>query len=735
VVLEADIALGGTGGVREVKSGLAIPSDLNALPLDPDADVVPLPCGFGHVAGCGHDIVEAACGALGRGATVIGHDLHFVACEGRVLPDGGSQEDAAIAMDGVFEFELEVAVRLLAPEPRPTDLGVGGPVQPVATDEGAVLDAPLAAVHDDPTGEVASIEERDGVGGPCGLAAAATGGEQCQGGEEGPGSIHGGGVYPKSTRMASTGLDFRPAGLIFGLDVRSQGRLPVRLAMKPGRARRGGVGALAVGVPLLALVLFAQAPSEWPPSDWLGLVPARHRLGDVVGLVLMGVGFGFFRRRFWSADVRAGRSLNNGMVLLVAQALILRVTLEFLARMGPGAGGWAGEVWLWTPWFLTTGLAVILLGGPWGVLLSLSGAFFLQLMRDPGSVPVVGTILAGFVAVLLLRRSPTRARVLRAGAGSGAFLALVAGMDWALVGGLREGMPAALVPVLAPIMMGIASAFLVLALLPVVEWIMGELSDVSLTECGSDHPLLDELREQAPGTWHHTLNVADLSRKAAAAVGARALFCYTAALFHDVGKLKEPGVFAENITGVSPHDELDPRESARRIIGHVSHGLELARRHRLPHPFRDIIAEHHGSSIVRFFHAKALEQLPPGEDPEALREAFRYPGPPPATRESGIIALADMVEAATRSRPDLNPDELQTFVRGLIAQRVSEGELGECPLTLADVAEIERVFLSWLSARHHQRPVYPKAEVVEPLDGAPAPPEVRSAPTVAGTNS
>lgn len=463
-----------------------------------------------------------------------------------------------------------------------------------------------------------------------------------------------------------------------------------------------------MGLPLLVLVLFAQVPSAWPPEDWRHLLPGWHQTGEVVALILMAVGFALFRRRFWCGDARAGRSLNNGMVLLVAQGLILRVTLELLRQLGPGITGWGAEVWLWTPWFLTTGLAVILLGAPWGVLLSLSGAFLLQLLRDPGTLPLVGSLLGGFAAVLLLRRSPTRGRVLRAGAGSGLLLAMMAGVDGWLAGGFRETMPEALLPVLAPIGVGIASAFLLLALLPVVEWTMGELSDVSLTECGNDHPLLDELREQAPGTWHHTLNVADLSRKAAAAVEARALFCYTAALFHDIGKLKDPGVFAENITGVSPHDSLDPTESARRIIEHVSHGLELARRHRLPHPFRAIIAEHHGTSLVRFFHAKAVEQLPPGEDPETLREAFRYPGPPPSTRESGIIALADTVEAATRSRPDLQPDELQTFVRGLIAQRVSEGELGECPLTLADVAQIERVFLSWLLARQHQRPAYPK---------------------------
>jgi cyclic-di-AMP phosphodiesterase PgpH len=464
-------------------------------------------------------------------------------------------------------------------------------------------------------------------------------------------------------------------------------------------------------LPVVALLLFAESPSVWPPEGWRDCIPRQDRLGDVLSLGLMLVGFGVFRLRFWPwCDAREARSLRSAVLLIVAQALLLRVTKEVLAHLEAGGMGLWGEVWLWNPWFLTTGLAVILLGGRWGVVLSLTGAFFIQLLIAPGSLALVGSLLGSFSAVILLRRSPTRGRVLRAGSGSGGLLTGLAAMDWVLGGGVvLEVAPMELVSVLMPLFLGIASAFVLLALLPILEWGTGELSDVTLAECGSDHPLLDELRDQAPGTWHHTSNVADLSRKAAAAIGARALFCYTAALFHDIGKLKDPGVFAENITGPSPHDGLDPRESARRIIQHVADGLELARKHRLPLPFREIIAEHHGDSLVRFFHAKALENPLEGETPKQLDELFRYPGPPPSTRESGIISLADTVEAATRSCGPLSESELEAFVRKLIGQRVAEGELGDCPLSLAELDEVQRVFLSWLAARNHQRPVYPSA--------------------------
>jgi putative nucleotidyltransferase with HDIG domain len=256
----------------------------------------------------------------------------------------------------------------------------------------------------------------------------------------------------------------------------------------------------------------------------------------------------------------------------------------------------------------------------------------------------------------------------------------------------------------------------VLAVLPLLEWILGELSDVTLVEYGTDHALLDELRTNAPGTWNHSLNVADLSEKAAASVGARALFCKTSALYHDIGKLKEPELFAENNDGPSPHDTMNPHVSAERIIEHVSHGVELARKHRLPRAFRQIIAEHHGASVVRFFYAKACQPLPDGTKPEVNRALFCYPGPPPSTRESGIIALADIVEAASRSLPTKSDPDLRSFVRKLLADRISEGELAHCPLTLADLAKIEAAFVGWLKGRNHHRPPYPGA-AAEPVAG------------------
>jgi len=319
-------------------------------------------------------------------------------------------------------------------------------------------------------------------------------------------------------------------------------------------------------------------------------------------------------------------------------------------------------------------------------------------------------MVAALAGVLLLRRSPTRTRVLRAGTGAGFTLGAVAAVQYALQAKPLDAVSAA---ALLPICIGFLSAFLVLAILPVLEWMLGELSDVTLVEYGTDHRLLDQLRNEAPGTWNHSVNVADLSEKAAAEIGARALFCKTSALYHDVGKLKDPAIFAENNHGPSPHDQLDPLASAQKIKQHVTYGIELARKHHLPRAFREIIAEHHGISVVRFFYAKATKPRPDGSKPVVDRASFCYAGPPPSTRESGIIALADAVEAASRSLPLHQEAEIVALVRKLIADRISEGELAQCPLTLSDVARIESAFVSWLKARNHQRPLYP-ASLFEP---------------------
>jgi cyclic-di-AMP phosphodiesterase PgpH len=459
-----------------------------------------------------------------------------------------------------------------------------------------------------------------------------------------------------------------------------------------------------IGVLAIAVVLFLPANILDPSLTLIEKFEPRTFVA-LLAWFLAAAGFWAFKSRFWPSDHRECRQFCSAVYLLVLQAVLLRAVFEVVAAYHPLPLAWLPvDGWVWVPWFLIPGLTGILIGGRFGVLVCLTGALMLYLFADPGPWPTLGCLSAALAGILLLRRSPTRGRVLRAGTGTGGLLGIVAASHYALQGASLDAMAAA---VLVPLLIGLFSAFLVLAVLPVLEWILGELSDVTLVEYGTDHRLLDQLRTEAPGTWYHSLNVADLAEKAAAEVQARTLFCKTAALYHDIGKLKEPALFAENNDGPSPHDTLEPQDSAQKIIEHVSYGTELARKHRLPRAFREIIAEHHGISLVRFFYAKACQPLPDGSIPDVNRASFCYPGPAPSTRESGIIALADTIEAASRSLPLKSEKELRTFVRKLLADRIVEGELAQCPLTLADLAKIEVAFVGWLKGRNHSRPAYP----------------------------
>jgi hypothetical protein len=469
-------------------------------------------------------------------------------------------------------------------------------------------------------------------------------------------------------------------------------------------------------LPVATVILFCFEPlarDATGSADWR-IFPGIEQIEGVYGLAAGFLLLCAFQRLFWPRTEGESRGMRSAVMLILLEALVLRVAHDLGVLYGESQFPRA-EGWIRSPWFLAPALAVVLLGWRYGVLLSLSGVWMFALLARPGTLPLVGAVVGSMAAVLWLRRSTTRGRVLRAGVWSGALVAscVLLGELVAGAGDLARGLRTAGVA----LGVGFGSGILVLAFLPFVEWVLGELSDVSLTEYGTDHQLLDELRERAPGTWNHTINVADLARQAAAAVGARALFCHTAALFHDIGKLHRPEVFAENIDGPSPHDQLEPQESARLIIGHVSQGLELARKHRLPRPFRLIIEEHHGCSLVRYFHAKAVKLAGEGENLEALEGAFRYSGPSPSSKESGIISLADAVEAATRSMGDSTAGEIREVVRNLIAERVAEGEYGACPLTLAELGQIESTFQAWLTARCHKRPAYPQLEPMTAATG------------------
>ena len=225
------------------------------------------------------------------------------------------------------------------------------------------------------------------------------------------------------------------------------------------------------------------------------------------------------------------------------------------------------------------------------------------------------------------------------------------------------------------------------------------------------HPLLRQLLLKAPGTYHHTILVSNLAERAAEAIGADAFLTRVGAYYHDIGKTVRPYFFVENFADGenTPHAGLDPRTSAQIIISHVKDGLDLARKYRLPEPLQDFIREHHGAQTVTYF----LRQAQAEEGMENVDEAdFRYPGPDPRSKESAIMLLADVCEAAVRAERPATRDDLQKLVDRLIADRVQEGALDSSPLTFHELQVVQSVFLQVLQGIHHPRIQYPQPVVL-----------------------
>ncbi len=255
---------------------------------------------------------------------------------------------------------------------------------------------------------------------------------------------------------------------------------------------------------------------------------------------------------------------------------------------------------------------------------------------------------------------------------------------------------------------GLVGGVVALCLIPLAEWLFGYTTEMRLLELASlDHPLLRGLMLRAPGTYHHSIVTGSLVKAAAEAIGARALLATVAAYYHDVGKLSKPAYYIENQSdGRNRHDGLAPSMSGLILASHVKEGVELARRHRLGREIVDIVAQHHGTSPMRYFYDKARQSAKSGV--ESVDEAsFRYPGPKPQSREAALVLLADAVEAASRTLREPRPARIQGLVQNIINRTFADGQLDDCPLTLKDLHEIARSFTRILGAIYHQRIDYP----------------------------
>lgn len=243
-------------------------------------------------------------------------------------------------------------------------------------------------------------------------------------------------------------------------------------------------------------------------------------------------------------------------------------------------------------------------------------------------------------------------------------------------------------------------------LLFLLEKIFGFTSDVTLVELSNiNNSLLREMSEVAPGTFQHSLQMANLAAAAANKIGGKSQLVRTGALYHDIGKMVNPAFFTENQSGVNPHKSLSYEQSAQVIISHITDGLKLAEKHNLPKVIKDFISTHHGRGLTKYFYISYKNEHP---DEEVDQEKFRYPGPNPFTKEQAVLMMADSVEAASRSLPEYTEESISTLVDKIIDTQVSEGYFKECPITFKDIATVKALFKEKLKTMYHTRICYPE---------------------------
>lgn len=261
----------------------------------------------------------------------------------------------------------------------------------------------------------------------------------------------------------------------------------------------------------------------------------------------------------------------------------------------------------------------------------------------------------------------------------------------------------------------IACGVLAVGLMPLFETVFDVASDARLNELlNNNNPLIRRLMTEAPGTYHHSLLVASLAEAAAEEVGANALLVRVAACYHDVGKLRSPLCFKENQKhDRNIHDELDPYESAKRIIAHQQDGVTLLEKHKLPRDVIRIVGEHHGDSVMVYFYDKAKRMAPEGTTVD--EEAFRYPSHKPRSKESAILMLADCCEAAVRSMSNPTMQDIENKVREVITHKWDKrgSMLWDSPLTFTDIKAIEKSFIKTFAALNHERVEYPALEEID----------------------
>lgn len=344
-----------------------------------------------------------------------------------------------------------------------------------------------------------------------------------------------------------------------------------------------------------------------------------------------------------------------------------------------------------------------------GLLFSLILALIIGGLEGRDLISALAILLPASLSLFAVLRVRTRFQIMRSAALIFAGAALVILIDRTITLQFDETMVAAFG---YAAISALGTPLIALGLLMLVEPLFKVTSDLTLLELADlNRPLLKKLSLEAPGTYHHSIMVGNLAEAAAEKIQANPLLVRAGAYYHDVGKMNLRDYFVENQPDQGNiHDSIDPEESAQMLARHVTAGVEVADNFRVPEKIKEFICEHHGTSLMVYFYNKALELRPEGKVRE---EDFRYPGPKPQSKETGILMLADSAEAATRSIDDPSEENIRNIVREVIINKYRDGELDKCPLTMHDLGQVMEAFVPILQGMHHHRIRYPSREELE----------------------
>ncbi len=429
------------------------------------------------------------------------------------------------------------------------------------------------------------------------------------------------------------------------------------------------------------------------------------------------------------------RSVILATIVILVQLLLMMMWFSLWGRMGGKVG--VGHVLLAIPYLLGPMVASVLTGRERGVFVALVATLFGVALLPRECPPaivfnyLVVSLVGGVVSAALSSRVHKREQILYAGFATGAVVFVVAFS----LGALQESGLASLagkdfdfrwfsMELVTALGVNFIVAVLINGAMPLLERVFNISTPITWLEWADmNHPVLSKLSMNAPGTFHHSLMVQRLSEAAAEAVGADVTRAGVSALYHDIGKLRNPQYFAENISdqNLSPHNDMTPESSARVITAHVTDGVEIAQKYRLNRRIIDVIREHHGVSTAYFFYRKALdlyneekerfdEGLTDTCPDEVDKSVFTYKGPIPQSRESGIVSMADAVESAVRSLHHPTEDDIRSMIDGIFKGRILDGHLQDCGLTLGEIAIMKECFFATIRTMNHNRIAYPKPQ-------------------------